>query len=150
MYSEIPLDIKKTIVLLHILSANNSLLVHYEVYSSDPRKCLCTTWRYAEVYEKLSIVPVSRQKNPIWKKKNCHVKLSVPITRRNLHWNKSVKPNTYKSWVIYHLLNLRLSLLILFSETTANILLSEQLARNWNLEKTVFNYAGWFLNRIVR
>ena len=37
-----------------------------------------------------------------------------------------------------------------FSETTANLLLSEQLARNKRLEKTVFNYAGGFLNRLVR
>ena len=33
---------KKFIVLLHTLSAYNSLLVRYKVYSSDPRKCLCT------------------------------------------------------------------------------------------------------------
>ena len=33
---------KKFIVLLHTLSAYNSLLVRYKVYSSDPRECLCT------------------------------------------------------------------------------------------------------------
>ena len=33
---------KKIIVLLHTLSAYNSLLVRYKVYSSDPRECLCT------------------------------------------------------------------------------------------------------------
>ena len=38
--------------------------------------------------------------------------------------------NAYKSWVIYYLLNLPPSPLILFSETTANVLLSEQLERN--------------------
>ena len=32
----------KIIVLLHTLSAYNSLLVRYKVYSSDPRECLCT------------------------------------------------------------------------------------------------------------
>ena len=33
---------KKFIVLLHSLSGYNSLLVHYKVYLSDPRECLCT------------------------------------------------------------------------------------------------------------
>ena len=36
------LILKKFIVLLHTLSAYNSLLVRYKVYSSDPRECLCT------------------------------------------------------------------------------------------------------------
>ena len=31
---------KKVIVLFHTLSAYNSLLVRYNVYSSDPRECL--------------------------------------------------------------------------------------------------------------
>ena len=42
MYSGTPLDFKKFIVLPHTLSAYNSLLVRYKVYSSDPRECLCT------------------------------------------------------------------------------------------------------------
>ena len=42
MYSGTPLDIKKSIVLLHTLSAYNSLLVRYKVYSTDLRECLCT------------------------------------------------------------------------------------------------------------
>ena len=42
MYSGTPLDIKKIIVLSYILSAYNSLLVRYKVYSSDPKECLCT------------------------------------------------------------------------------------------------------------
>ena len=43
IYIQEPLLIlKKIIVLLHTLSAYNSLLVRYEVYSSDPRECLCT------------------------------------------------------------------------------------------------------------
>ena len=42
MYSGTPLDIKKNIVLLHTLSAYNSLLVRYKVYLSEPRECLCT------------------------------------------------------------------------------------------------------------
>ena len=41
MYSETPLDIKKFIVFLQTLSAYNSLLVHYKVYSSGPREYLC-------------------------------------------------------------------------------------------------------------
>ena len=35
------LDVKKIIVLLHTLSAYNSLLVRYKVYSSYPGECLC-------------------------------------------------------------------------------------------------------------
>ena len=42
MYSGTPIDIKKRIVVLHTLSAYNSLLVRYKVYSSDPRECFCT------------------------------------------------------------------------------------------------------------
>ena len=42
IYPGTPPDIKKIIVLLHTLSAYNSLLVHYKVYSSDPGDCLCT------------------------------------------------------------------------------------------------------------
>ena len=44
MYSGTSLDIKKKkiIILLHTLSAYNSLLVRYKVYPSDPRECLCT------------------------------------------------------------------------------------------------------------
>ena len=33
--------LKKIIVLLHTLSAYDSLLVRYKVYSSDPREYLC-------------------------------------------------------------------------------------------------------------
>ena len=60
---------KKFIVLLHALSAYNSLLVHYKIYSSDPREGLCTSWRYAEAYENFSIDPAPYLKNPIKKKK---------------------------------------------------------------------------------
>ena len=56
---------KKIIVLLHTLSAYNSLLVRYKVYSTDPRECLCTSWRYAEAYENFSIDPAPFRKNPI-------------------------------------------------------------------------------------
>ena len=34
---------KSCLVLLHTLSAYNSLLVRYKVYSTDPRECLCTS-----------------------------------------------------------------------------------------------------------
>ena len=59
------LILKKCIVLLHTLSAYNSLLVRYKVYSTDPRECLCTSWRYAEAYENFSIDPAPFRKNPI-------------------------------------------------------------------------------------
>ena len=65
MYSGTPLDIKKFIVLLHTLSAYNSLLVRYKVYLSDPKECLCTSWRYAEAYENFSIDSARCRKNPI-------------------------------------------------------------------------------------
>ena len=42
MYSVTHIDIEKTIVLLHTLSAYENLLVPYKVYSSDPRELLCT------------------------------------------------------------------------------------------------------------
>ena len=34
--------LKKFIVILHTLSAYNSVFVCYKVYSSDPEECLCT------------------------------------------------------------------------------------------------------------
>ena len=90
---------KKFIVLLHTLSAYNSLLVRYKVYSSDPRECLCTSWRYAEVYENFSIDPAPCQKNPI-NKKNYHINLSAPTSRRKLHWNKSVTAKVCLVWYL--------------------------------------------------
>ena len=38
-----PLLISKKFIVLHILSAYNSLLVHYKVYLSDHRECFCTS-----------------------------------------------------------------------------------------------------------
>ena len=62
IYIQEPLLIlKKFIVLLHTLSAYNSLLIRYKVYSSDPRECLCT------IYENFSIDPTPCRKNPIKK-----------------------------------------------------------------------------------
>ena len=61
--------LKKIIVLLHTLSAYNNLLVRYEIYSSDPRECLCTSCRYGEAYENFSIDLAPCRKNPIKKKK---------------------------------------------------------------------------------
>ena len=148
---------KKFIVLLHTLSAYNSLLVRYKVYSTDPREFLCTSWRYAEAYENFSMDPAPFRKNPIKIIKN--VILSAPTTREKIHWNKSVaakisignvvrnvlrenklwkkklsQPFDNKSWYQKksYLLSTELatSLLISLSETTANLLLSEQLARN--------------------
>ena len=62
-----PLDMKKIIVLLHALSAYDSLLVRYKVYSSDLRECLRTSWMYAEAYENVTIDPAPCRKNPIKK-----------------------------------------------------------------------------------
>ena len=56
---------KKIIVLLHTLSAYNSLLVRYKVYSSDLRECLCTSCRYAESYENFSVDSAPCRKNPM-------------------------------------------------------------------------------------
>ena len=67
MYSGTPLDIKKIIVLLHTLSAHNSLLVCYKVYLSEPREYLCTGCRYAEAFENFSFDPTPCHKNPIKK-----------------------------------------------------------------------------------
>ena len=55
---------KKNSVLLHTLSAYNSLLARYKVYSYDPREYLCTSSRYAEAYENFSIDPAPCQNNP--------------------------------------------------------------------------------------
>ena len=63
---------KKLIVLLHTLSAYDSLLVRCKVYSSDPRECFCTSTTYAEAYENFSIEPALCQKNPTKK-----IKLSL-------------------------------------------------------------------------
>ena len=95
-----PLLISKKFIVLHILSAYNSLLVHYKVYLSDHRECFCTSWRYAEeAYENFNIDPAPCRKNPI-KKQNCHTKLSVCTTRRKLHWNKSVTAKVCLVWYL--------------------------------------------------
>ena len=73
----------------YFISIYNSLLVRYKNYLSDSRECLYTTWRYAEAYENFSIDPTQCRKNPI-KKINLSYQLSALITRRKLHWNKSV------------------------------------------------------------
>ena len=67
------LILKKIVALLHTLSAYNSLLVHYKVYSPDHREWLYTSWRYGEAYENLNIDPALCRKNPV---KN---KLVIPI-----------------------------------------------------------------------
>ena len=100
--------LRKFKFLFHTLSAYNSLLVRYKVYLSDQREWLYTSWSDGEAYENFSIDPAPCRKNPI----------------------KKVKLSTCKSWVINYLLNLPASLLISFSETTANLLLSELLERN--------------------
>ena len=87
-FQETLLVSKEFIAFLHTLSAYNSLIVRYKVYSSDLRECLCTSLRYAEAYENC-IDPVPCRRNPT-RKRNCHIKLSAPSNRRKLHWNKSV------------------------------------------------------------
>ena len=58
MYSGTSLGIKKNIVLLHTLSAYNSLLVRYKVCSSDPRKCVQAEGMLKPSYENFGIYPV--------------------------------------------------------------------------------------------
>ena len=70
-----PLGINKFIVFLHTFSAYNSLPVQYKVYSLGSMKCLCTSWRYSEAYENISIDLALCRKNPIKNKlviPNCH------------------------------------------------------------------------------
>ena len=106
-----PLLIPKKCIVLNTLSAYNSLLVRYNVYSSDPRECLCTSWRYAVAYENFSIDPAPCRKNPIKRNKifisNCKPLLigenfteikawqlkfaqSHPYFCKKLLWNKNV------------------------------------------------------------
>ena len=73
---------KKFIVHLHTLSAYNSLLVRYKVYSSNPRECLRSSLEYAKGYENFIIHPAPCRKNPI---KKCHIKLSASTARRKLY-----------------------------------------------------------------
>ena len=112
MYSGTLLTSKRCIVLLHTLSAYNSLLVRYKVYSTDPRECLFTSWRYAEAYENFSVDPAPFRKNPFKNKdkivilnfqrlllgenyteiKAWQLKFAQSDTYfyEKIHWNKSV------------------------------------------------------------
>ena len=76
-----PLLILKRIIVLHNLSAYNSLLVRYNVYLSDLRECLCTQ---AKAYENFNIDPASCGKIPI------KIQLVKPNCQPLLHCNKSV------------------------------------------------------------
>ena len=91
------LILRKIIVPLRTLSAYNSLLVRYKVYSYDPRECLCKSWRYCEAHENFSIDPASCRNNPT-QKKTCHSKLSSPTTRTKLHLNKSLTAKVCLVW----------------------------------------------------
>ena len=53
------LILKKLIVLFHTLSAYNSLLVRYKVYSSDPRECLCTSLQILSYLLSAELVTIS-------------------------------------------------------------------------------------------
>ena len=86
----------KKIIILHT-KVHNSLLVRYEVFSSDPRECLCTSRRYTETYENFSIDPAPCRKNPRRKNKTV-IKLSAPTTRRKLRWDKSVTAKVCLVW----------------------------------------------------
>ena len=81
-----PLLILKTfIVLLHTLSAYNSLLVHCKVYSSDNRECLCTQAEGMVKPMKTLVLIQHHVERILQKNITCHTKLSVPTTRRKLH-----------------------------------------------------------------
>ena len=73
---------KKFIVILHTLSAYNSLLTRYKVYSPDPRERFSTSWRYAGAYENFNTDPAPCRKNLI---KKCHIKFSASATWRKSH-----------------------------------------------------------------
>ena len=77
MYSVTPLDIKKIIVLLRTLSAYNSLLVRYKVYSSDPRECL-RTQAEGMVKPMKTLVLIQHHVKRILKKKNLSYQISAP------------------------------------------------------------------------
>ena len=71
-------------------------------------------------------------------------KVSLENFVRNIRADirKNIKLNlilTIPELFIIELLNLPPSLLISFSQNTANLLLSELVARNWYVEKTVFS-----------
>ena len=83
------LILKRFRVLRHTLSAYNSFLVRDEVYSSNPKKCLCTRWRYGEAYTYLIIDPwSSTMLKESYKKQTSHTKMLATTTRRKLHWKK--------------------------------------------------------------
>ena len=95
------LILKRFIVHLHTLSAYNSLLVCYKVYSSDPRECLCTSWRYAETYQNFSIDPAPCRKNPI-KKLNlsyCHPLLLGESYTEIKAWRLSLIPTSTQNYI---------------------------------------------------
>ena len=110
-----PLWILKTFIVLHTLSACNSLLVRCKVYLSDPRVCLCTSWTYAEAYEAFSIEPASSQKSPI-KKQNCQpLLLGEVYTEINLNLILTNPELFIIYWTGHHLFWFRfLKLLLIF------------------------------------
>ena len=75
IYPETTFNINKKTkkkVFLHTLSAYNSLLILYKIYSSDSRECLCTRWSYGKAYVYLIIAPAPCWKIPI------NNKLAIP------------------------------------------------------------------------
>ena len=70
------------VVLLHNLSAYNSVLARYKVYLSHPRECLYTRLRYGEAYIYVSIDP-PLSKEP-YKKVNLSYQIVNPTFRGKL------------------------------------------------------------------
>ena len=89
------LILKRFRVLRHTLSAYNSFLVRDEVYSSNPKKCLCTRWRYGEAYTYLIIDPwSSTMLKESYKKQTSHTKMLAILLGENYTEKKNVAVKT--------------------------------------------------------
>ena len=89
------LILKRFRVLRHTLSAYNSFLVRDEVYSSNPKKCLCTRWRCGEAYTYLIIDPwSSTMLKESYKKQTSHTKMLAILLGENYTEKKNVAVKT--------------------------------------------------------
>ena len=89
------LILKRFRVLRHTLSAYNSFLVRDEVYSSNPKKCLCTRWRYGEAYTYFIIDPwSSTMLKESYKKQTSHTKMLAILLGENYTEKKNVAVKT--------------------------------------------------------
>ena len=84
-----PLDIKKKYSYFHTLSAYNSILDGYKVFSSDPREYLCKNWRYGKAYESFSIDPVPCRTKESYKKIKLPYQIVSPYYKENITRSKS-------------------------------------------------------------